>query len=188
MSGHAPSGALASAFAIPTIIHNWYQEQTFWLYYYGLSYSPKEALKALPLNLSPTFIDQVSGGLDAARMGLIDKTATRIASGEETKPSFGNALKGFLTYSQVNLRPVIDIAMRTGLSSPLRLAAVGMAILLVGDALSGGHIRDAIVQTIAGVNSESGRAANATTDKHQDIDKTFNRTRPLMPSAQPSFS
>lgn len=186
MTEHAPTGALARAFAFPHLIHNWYQEQTFWLYYYGLSYDPKEALQALPL--SPAFADKIAGGLTGARHNFIDNLATRVAAGDEGKPTFSDAFKGFLAFSQTNLRPVIDIAMRTGLGSPLRMAAIGMAILLVGDAFTGGHIRDGIVQTIASFNTGSGRTAHAVTDKDTIVAKADYRPEVFRLYAKPSFS
>lgn len=188
MTGHALAGALKGAFALPHTIHNWYQEKTFWLYYYSLSYDPEALLNTLPV--SPAIADRLSTGIDGARNSFISSTATRIAAGDEAKPTFGNVWTGFMAHMQNGLRPMLETALRTNLSGPLRFALLAMTAVLLVDAFYGGPI----TQAVATFNSESGRTAEV---KHAIAPKKPRKTKTPKPDfrpdafklyGQPSFS
>jgi hypothetical protein len=188
MSGYALRGAFENVCAFPHAIHNWWQEKTFWLYYYSFSQDPRHLLGTLPV--SPALIDKMCLGIDTARNNLINNTATRIAAGEQAKPTFGNAWTGLMAHMQSGLRPALDIAMRTGLSGPMKLAVLGLTAVMIADAYYGGPI----TQALATFNSESGRSSEIKTalapkkTRQKKMPKKDYRPEVFRLYAQPSFS
>ncbi len=143
------SGAFASVTHLTHSLDNWWSERTFWLYYYGMSQDPRDLLNSLPL--SQPMLDRVCGGIETWRGNMLMTSTASAASGYQARPSYGNILTGFSN----SLKPALDIALRTGINTPVRFALIGLATLLICDYLSGGHLRDAAAQLANSLTPES---------------------------------
>lgn len=141
---------------------DWWSEKTFWLYYYGFSQDPKDILNSLPV--SAEMIEKLSAGIERSRANLLASTAARVAGGENARPSASDMAGKLL----IQARPALDIALRTGLNSPLRLVLFGAIAILACDTLYGGHLRETIAGFMASFNSESGKANQTPPALHDE--------------------
>ncbi len=167
MSGNALRGAFNAVRAFNQSIHNWYDEKSFKLYYAMMCADPSAVTAYLPV--SDTISGQINNGLNAARYSFLNSSTTQAAAGDHAKPSYGNVWAGFMVQMQNGLRPALETTMRTGLGGPLRLAVLGLAAVIMVDALSGGHLRDTAAQVM---NSLSGDITHTQGNKNGDDIKT----------------
>ncbi len=163
MMGNALRGAFNAVRTLNRSIHDWYDEASFGLYYAAMCADTAAVSAYLPVN--DAIAGQINQGLNAARYSFLNSSTTQAAAGDHAKPSYGTVWAGFMAQMQNGLRPALETAMRTGLGAPLRLAVLGLAAIIVMDALSGGHLRDAAAQVM---NSLSGDIAHAQDNKNGD--------------------
>lgn len=179
MTGHALSGAFKAVCALNHSINDWYDEQSFKLYYYLMCYDPSTIIQAAPL--SQSLSRHVVEGVHAARSSLMNNSMTQAATGYQAKPSYGNVWSGCLYHAQNSLRPAIDMALRNGINGPLRIAMLGIAAVMMMDYMYGGHLRDTAAQIM---NNLTGEVVHKDTPGDQSKVKTG--SNPLY--AQPSVS
>ncbi len=155
-TGHALRGAFKAVCNFNQSIYDWYDRQSFKLYYLMMCQDTDEIAHVLPL--SDSMAERTAHVLQASRSSLFTTAATQAAAGDHAKPGYGNVWAGFMTHADKSLRPAMDIALRTGINTPLRVVILGAVSLLLFDYLAGGHLRDSVTQMIASVNTESGKA------------------------------
>lgn len=128
-------GALRNAFSLATSMaragHEWWHQAAFQIYYYGFSHDIKDLLKSLPV--SEETIDKISDVLDQFRLNFLSSSAAKYAGGDHAPRPLGGVLTYYALQAQQLMKSSMDIAIRTGLKSPLMMAGIGgLALLAFG--------------------------------------------------------